>query len=226
MPTQKPHGQQTASRRPGRLDAHSHHQLYDGTPLMVGDGPGGAVAFTEQKSIGGRIWPNVMFDDEAFDAAFAVWGNSTLGLLSHWWHSNRQQSSKAGMAIRPAESLPVVDFRTLSDAQLYTAHAIFDDFRQLDLQPAYLADADAKDAANGPGRSSTESVSRFYAAHAAHTMISQGVPTHIPTYAVITTMVILTRSQAGGRVSERRVTPCGQPDLHPPTPAPVTTTRA
>ena len=144
---------------------------------MVGDGPGGAVAFTEQKSIGGRIWPNVMFDDEAFDAAFAVWGNSTLGLLSHWWHSNRQQSSKAGMTIRPAESLPVVDFRTLSDAQLYTVHAIFDDFRQLDLQPAYLADADAKDAANGPGRSSTESVSRFYAAHAAHTMISQGVPT-------------------------------------------------
>ena len=33
--------------------------------------------------------------------------------------------------------------RALSDAQLHTAHAIFDDFRHLDLQPAYLADADA-----------------------------------------------------------------------------------
>ena len=77
-----------------------------------------AVAFTERKSIGGRIWPNVIFDDERFDAAFAVWSNCTLGLLSYWWHANRQQSSKAGMTIRSAETLPVLDFRALSDAQL------------------------------------------------------------------------------------------------------------
>ena len=102
-----------------------------------------AAAFTERKSIGGRIWPNVIFDDEKFDAAFTVWSNCTLGLLSYWWHANRQQSSKAGMTIRSAETLPVLDFRTLSDAQLRTAHAIFDEFRELGLKPAYLADADA-----------------------------------------------------------------------------------
>ena len=102
-----------------------------------------AVAFTERKSIGGRIWPNVSFADARFDAAFAVWSNSTLGLLSYWWHASRQQSSKAGITIRSAETLPVLDFRALSDAQLHTAHAIFDEFRELDLKPAYLADADA-----------------------------------------------------------------------------------
>ena len=102
-----------------------------------------AVAFTERKSIGGRIWPNVIFDDERFDAAFAVWSNCTLGLLSYWWHASRQQSSKAGITIRSAETLPVLDFRALSDAQLRTAQAIFDEFRGLDLKPAYLADADA-----------------------------------------------------------------------------------
>ena len=102
-----------------------------------------AAAFTERKSIGGRIWPNVIFDDEKFDAAFAVWSNCTLGLLSYWWHANRQQSSKAGMTIRSAETLPVLDFRTLSDAQFRTAQAIFDEFRELGLKPAYLADADA-----------------------------------------------------------------------------------
>ena len=101
-----------------------------------------AVAFTERKSIGGRVWPNVTFDDERFDTAFAVWSNSTLGLLSYWWHANRQQSSKAGMTIRSAESLPVLDLRALSDAQLHTAQAIFDEFRELDLKPAYLADID------------------------------------------------------------------------------------
>ena len=72
-----------------------------------------AVAFTDQESIGGRIWPNVIFSDKRYDYAFAVWGNSTLGLLSYWWHSSRQQSSKANMTIRSAESLPVLDLRSL-----------------------------------------------------------------------------------------------------------------
>ena len=101
-----------------------------------------AVAFTDPKSIGGRAWPNVKFDDKSFDYAFAVWGNSTLGLLCYWWHSNRQVSGRGEVTIRTAESLPVLDLRTLSDAQLQTAKDIFDIFRKVDLQPAYLADAD------------------------------------------------------------------------------------
>ena len=56
-----------------------------------------AIAFTERESVGGRVWPNVIFDDKRFDYTLAAWGNSTLGLLSYWWHSSRQQSSKAGM---------------------------------------------------------------------------------------------------------------------------------
>ena len=46
------------------------------------------------------------------------------------------------MTIRSAESLPVLDFRTLTDEQLSTAESIFDDFRDKDLMPAFLADAD------------------------------------------------------------------------------------
>jgi hypothetical protein len=101
-----------------------------------------AVAFTERESVGGRVWPNVIFSDSRFDYAFAVWGNSTLGLLSYWWHSSRQQSSKASMTIRQAETLPVLDFRALSEGQLAAAEGIFDEFRELELLPAYLADAD------------------------------------------------------------------------------------
>ena len=77
-----------------------------------------AVAFTELKSVGGTAWPNVSFAERQSDYAFAVWGNSTLGLLAYWWHSSRQQSSKARMTIRSAERLPVLDFRALSDEQL------------------------------------------------------------------------------------------------------------
>ena len=101
-----------------------------------------AVAFTDQESIGGTVWPNVSFDFAQFDYAFVVWGNSTLGLLSYWWHSSRQQSSKARMTIRSAASIPVLDFRALTDEQLLMAEIIFDEFRDKDLKPAYLADAD------------------------------------------------------------------------------------
>ena len=101
-----------------------------------------AVAFTERMSMGGSAWPNVLFHDKTSDYAFAVWGNSTLGLLAFWWHSSRQQSSKARMTGGNAETLPVLDFRALSDEQLATAERIFDEFRELDLMPAYLADAD------------------------------------------------------------------------------------
>ena len=46
------------------------------------------------------------------------------------------------MTIRAAESLPTLDLRALTDPQLSTAEAIFNEFRDKELQPAYLADAD------------------------------------------------------------------------------------
>ena len=66
----------------------------------------------------------------------------SLGLLSYWWHSSRQQSSKANVTIRSAETLSVLDLRCLTDEQLLRAEMIFDEFRDKDLLPAYLADAD------------------------------------------------------------------------------------
>ena len=101
-----------------------------------------AVAFTEFESAGGSVWPNVIFDDQRFDYAFTLWSNSTLGLLCYWWHANRQQSSKARTTPRKSGMLPILDFRALTEEQLASAQAIFDDFRNLELQPAYLADAD------------------------------------------------------------------------------------
>ena len=101
-----------------------------------------AVAFTERESLGGTAWPNVIFDDERFDCAFAVWANSTLGLLSYWWRSSLQQDGRGRTTIRAAEALPILDLRALTDAQLAEAERVFDEFRDMDLMPAYLADAD------------------------------------------------------------------------------------
>ncbi len=100
------------------------------------------VAFTEVETIGGTAWPNVIFDDDRFDFTFAVWGNSTLGLLNFWWHSSRQQTGRARISIRLAESLPILDLRALGDEQHAKARQIFHEFRDLEFKPAYIADAD------------------------------------------------------------------------------------
>ena len=51
--------------------------------------------------------------------------------------------SPARKPIRSAETLPVLDFRALTDEQLLMAQLIFNEFRDKELKPAYLADADA-----------------------------------------------------------------------------------
>ena len=63
-------------------------------------------------------------------------------LVSHWWHSNRQQDGRGSTTIHALETLPLLDLRKLNDTQLATAKLIFEDFRERDFQPAYLADAD------------------------------------------------------------------------------------
>ena len=88
------------------------------------------------------LGPNVNFTDSLFDYPFLLWHNSTLGLLLFWWHASRQQSGRGRKSIRSADSLPVLDFRALTNEQLLTALAIFNDFRDKELKPAYLADAD------------------------------------------------------------------------------------
>ena len=101
-----------------------------------------AVSITEREAMGGRAWPNVNFPDSRFDYAFAVWCNCTLGLLLFWWHANPQVSGRATVTVRSAEEMPVLDFRELSESQLSTADVIFEEFRDKNLKPAYLADSD------------------------------------------------------------------------------------
>lgn len=101
-----------------------------------------AAAFTKGKSIGGTAWPNVFFPNEKFDYAFVVWCNSTLGLLKFWWYSNLQHGGRGRITISVAETLSILDLRALNDEQLAVAEEIFEEFREKELKPAYLADAD------------------------------------------------------------------------------------
>ena len=101
-----------------------------------------AIAFTDQPSIGGRAWPNVNLSVREQIIALTLWGNSTLGILCYWWNAGRQDAGRGDMTIRSAEYISVLDFRALTNEQLLMAQAIFNEFRDKDLKPAYLADAD------------------------------------------------------------------------------------
>ena len=85
-----------------------------------------AVAFTEQASLGGTAWPTVLFDDPDYEYLFALWCNSTLGLLSHWWMSNKTQSGRGRATVTSVPTFPTLDLRRLSKQQHAVARAEFD----------------------------------------------------------------------------------------------------
>jgi len=109
------------------------------------------VAVTEQPSIGGRAWPTVIFEDQSHEFAFALWCNSTLGLLCHWWMSNKTQAGRGTTTVTSIPSISTLDLRVLSKAQHSAAKGAFEalsgerflPFDQIDEDPA-RADLDRR----------------------------------------------------------------------------------
>jgi hypothetical protein len=84
------------------------------------------VAMTPERSIGGRAWPSVVFDNPTHEYAFALWCNSTLGLLCHWWMSNKTQSGRGTTTVTSILAIATLDVCSLSDAQHVEARAVFE----------------------------------------------------------------------------------------------------
>ena len=111
--------------------SHTHYNTdfrFNSQPLCV--------AFTLEKTIGGTAWPNVAFPDRAHEIVFTLWGNTSLGLLIHWYHASRQQAGRGRMPITAIRTMPTLDVTKLSDAQLQTAEKIFDETKELAFLPA------------------------------------------------------------------------------------------
>lgn len=101
----------------------------------------GAV-FTERPTIGGRSWPSMKVYDPAHEIPVVLWLNSTLGLLTYWWSSSRQQGARGGLTITQMSKLVVPDFRTLTDEQLAAAESVFDRFQGAEFKTAFKASKD------------------------------------------------------------------------------------
>ncbi len=94
------------------------------------------AAYTERETIGGRAWKNLKFDDPRREIAHTLWANTTLGILCYWHHSTRQQVGRGIIPITALRTMPTLDVRALSDAQLDAAESIFADLRAADFLPA------------------------------------------------------------------------------------------
>ena len=90
------------------------------------------------------LWPSVVFNEPSHEFVFSLWCNSTLGLLCHWWTSNKTQSGRGTTTIMSIPFIPTLDVRNLSSHQHEAARVEFDrlarerflPFDQIDADPA------------------------------------------------------------------------------------------
>ena len=101
-----------------------------------------AVAMTEKPTIGGQAWPNVIIRNRKREDAFALWGNSTLGLLCYWWWSSKQQEGRGRISPLRLLGMPTLNVAALGPAQLAAASKGFNKMKNRQLLPFYRAAED------------------------------------------------------------------------------------
>ena len=102
------------------------------------------LAMTKRKSIGGRAWPSLIFHDPEHEYGLSLWCNSTLGLLLHWWVSNKTDAGRGLTTLTGIPNIPTLDTRALTDDQHAEAKRQFEllssdrflPFDQIDEDPA------------------------------------------------------------------------------------------
>ena len=94
-----------------------------------------SVLFTEKPAIGIRSLPNVALGNPFYDYAFALWGNSTLGLLCYWMHCNKVQAGRGAVRLTLLHSMPTLDMRQLDQTALENAKCVFEDMKHKRMLP-------------------------------------------------------------------------------------------
>jgi len=100
------------------------------------------MQFTPRKSIGGRAWPSIQLSSIEQEKALALWANTTMGLLLHWWHANKQQDGRGSGGILSLRTQPVLNVSALKPKQLLESVRLFDAMCGKQLLPLHEIDSD------------------------------------------------------------------------------------
>jgi len=68
----------------------------------------------------------VILKDPDHEYAFALWCNSTLGLLCHWWSANPSQSGRGTNTVSGIPLISTLNLASLSSGQHRTAKLVFE----------------------------------------------------------------------------------------------------
>ena len=95
-----------------------------------------AACLTERPSLGGTAWPNFVLDQETWEPAILLWANTSIGLMSFWWHGTRQQQGRSRVTISRLPELLTLDARQLDARQLECCAGMVDEFSRRQFLPA------------------------------------------------------------------------------------------
>jgi len=100
------------------------------------------MQITPRRTIGGRAWLSIRLSSVEQEKALVLWANTSLGMLLHWWHANKQQSGRGSVGKTTLQSLPVLDVTALTPKQLAEAVKLFDGMSEQELLPLHEIDTD------------------------------------------------------------------------------------
>ena len=100
------------------------------------------MQFTPRKTIGGHAWLSIGLSSVDQEKALVLWANTSLGLLLHWWHANKQQSGRGRIGKKMLHTLPILDVTALEPKLLAEAVKLFDAMCEQPLLPLHEIDSD------------------------------------------------------------------------------------
>lgn len=101
-----------------------------------------AMQYTPRLTLGGRAWLSIKLKTADKEKALVLWANTSLGLLLHWWYSNRQQIGRGNIGKSVLERLIALDVDKLTDGQLEKAVNVFAAFAGQKMRPLNEIDND------------------------------------------------------------------------------------
>ena len=100
------------------------------------------AAITEHEAMGGRAWNALENDDIRVCKAFALWANSTFGMMVHWTQGQRTQAGRSTTQIGALGQIPCPKLDKIGEDKLDLAADNFDELVSRKLSPACQAHAD------------------------------------------------------------------------------------
>ena len=154
-------------------------------------------ASTPQPTLGGSTWTALIHEDARVRKAYALWWNSTLGMIVHWTQGQRTQNGRSRTQIGALRKIPCPRLDRLSDAILEMAAARFDALSNQSLRPA-------KDAVNDPVRHEIDvEVSNMFEIHKAQSVSEE-----------VTSLQSIPESGIRNAMEILRTLWCAEPSVH------------